>query len=317
MKLTRDAIVGGEFAQAIDGWHRGDVLRHLNALAAEVEALQAVDPGDREDLEHSRAEAEALLQAARAEANTIRAQAAEDAEQQMAQAQLAVKDLLDRVGSLNLGLEEARRAVEACGSDMARRLEQSFEPLVGAMRERANALDAEVNLMASGLAANARAAAAVRTPEPAVEPEAVEPEPEPETAKPEPKTSQPEPEAAEREPETAKPEAAEPEPAEPEAEPGTGLAPGDLDDAVAQLAADAEPEQAPRAREVQPTPASGDANDNGRSGQAGLERARLVALNMALGGASYEEAERRLREDLDVDEPGEILDAAYGRTGDD
>ena len=48
---------------------------------------------------------------------------------------------------------------------------------------------------------------------------------------------------------------------------------------------------------------------------SGIERARLVALNMALGGASRDEAERQLRDELDVEDPDEILDEAYGSDG--
>lgn len=306
MKLSRDEIIGGDFAQAVDGWHRGDVLRHLNAIAAAVEALkQSGEPIDREEQESAQREAGEMLAAARAEANTVRAQAAEDAERQMNQAQLAVKDLLERVASLNLGVEEARRAVQERGQEMARRLEESAAPFVGGMRERAESLGAEVELMATGLAVSARAVAERDAqPEPQPEPEAevkaepeVKPEPEPE-AKPEPE-SEPQPET--------KPDAkAE---AKSDAEPGTGLTPGDLDDAVDELAADATPDHdAPGQQEDDPRPDEAD----GGGAQAGRERARLVALNMALGGAPEEEAERRLREDLGVDDPDEILDDVYG-----
>lgn len=256
MKLTRDAILGGDFSQAVDGWHRGDVLRHLNAIAAAVEELQD-DAGPTEPAvdESTREEAEALVQAARAEANAIRAKAGEDAEQQIANAQLAVKDLLERVASLNLGVEEARRAVAERGEEMASRIEESAAPFVDSMRERAEALGAEVDLMATGLAVSTRGEAEAEAE--------AEPEPEP----------------------------------EPEADAGTGLAPGDVEDAVSEL--------------EEETPA---AEPDGNGAPAGLERARLVALNMALGGVPPEEAEQRLRDDLGIDDPEEILDDAYGRS---
>lgn len=284
MKLTRDEIIGGDFAQDIDGWHRGDVLRHLNAIAAAVEALQeGTERVVPEEDEHARREAQELLAAARAESNTIRAQAADDAERQVAQAQLAVKDLLERVASLNLGLEEARRTVEQRGTEMARRLEQSAEPFVGAMRDRAEALGAEVELMATGLAVSARATAV-----PEARPEERS---ETETA-PEAETQAEAQAPPEREPEAA---------SAPEAEPGTGLSPGDLDEAAAELAADATPEQDDQ-----------DPNEHDNPAEAGRERARLVALNMALGGAPEKETERRLREEFDIDDPAKILEAAYG-----
>jgi len=64
----------------------------------------------------------------------------------------------------------------------------------------------------------------------------------------------------------------------------------------------------------EPAPADDGATD--ANSRAGTERARLVVLNMALGGSSREEAERLLREDFDIDGRDEILDEAFGTQDD-
>jgi len=201
----------------------------------------------------------------------------EEAARHAEQARLAVNDLLDRVRGLQVAVEEAQQAIESAATTMIERLEQSAEPLVTALRERADVLEAEVALVATGVAARAGAARAESAPEPEPKPDA-EPAPAPD-AEPAP---EPEPES------------------DPEPEPGTGLAPEDLDDAAEQLEADARPEPQPQ------KPAAA------RDGRAGTERARLLALNMALGGTPREDAEGHLREKLGIDDPAEILDEAYG-----
>ena len=85
-------------------------------------------------------------------------------------------------------------------------------------------------------------------------------------------------------------------------------------------AQDASPDDEPAAAEdpvpEEPVAAQDDgAGADSGSARAGVERARLLALNMALGGTPRDEAERELREELGVEEPGEILDEAYGKAG--
>ena len=53
--------------------------------------------------------------------------------------------------------------------------------------------------------------------------------------------------------------------------------------------------------------------EHGGSHRAGVERARLVALNMALAGTPREETERELRERFDLPDSTSILDEVYER----
>ena len=87
--------------------------------------------------------------------------------------------------------------------------------------------------------------------------------------------------------------------AEPRSEPVGAPVEEDLDLA---LAADAAPE---------PDEAGG----GSPPGDADLEGARLVALNMALDGASREEVDRHLRDKHGVAEPGDLLDEVYESIG--
>jgi cell division septum initiation protein DivIVA len=89
---------------------------------------------------------------------------------------------------------------------------------------------------------------------------------------------------------------------------GTGLGEGDLDEAADVLAVAEEP----AAGEPAPPPLTPAATSGG--GGAG-ERARLMALDMAVKGRPREEAERRLREELGLDDPAGVLDEVYARPG--
>lgn len=162
--------------------------------------------------------------------------------------------------------------------DAARQVAQA-QLAVKSLLERVRALEAEVDLMAAGVAALGRATA-------------TEPEPE---ARPSSANAAAEPE---REPEP------EPNAEPPDADAGTGLASADLDAAAEQLGAGA-PSQ-------DESPGHDATGDDDRSG---VERARLLALNMALGGIPRADAERRLRAELDIDDPDEILADAYGEAG--
>jgi hypothetical protein len=53
--------------------------------------------------------------------------------------------------------------------------------------------------------------------------------------------------------------------------------------------------------------------EQGGGAAPGTERARLVALNMAVSGTPRAEAERHLREELAIDDPRTILDEVYER----
>lgn len=77
---------------------------------------------------------------------------------------------------------------------------------------------------------------------------------------------------------------------------------------LAELQARVEGESAAAARvPADPVPAP-----NGESDEAG---ARLIALNMALGGSSREETARYLAEHFALDDPAPLLDDVYARAG--
>lgn len=79
----------------------------------------------------------------------------------------------------------------------------------------------------------------------------------------------------------------------------------------------AEPEPAER-EPVEPEAATEPESEPGRAAPPGDtpgEGPRLIALNMALGGAPREEVARYLEENFALDDPGEILDDVFARTG--
>ena len=86
------------------------------------------------------------------------------------------------------------------------------------------------------------------------------------------------------------------------------------DDLDVRLAEDAavgfdEPEEAAA------TPGPADAAAGASGGEVDLEGARLVALNMALDGASREQVDRYLRENYELSDPGALLDEVYASVG--
>lgn len=76
-------------------------------------------------------------------------------------------------------------------------------------------------------------------------------------------------------------------------------------------AASQPPPPVPGAGQPGPPPAPHAAGGGGSSG----EGARLIALNMALGGTPREETARYLRENFDLDNQDDLLDEVYARAG--
>lgn len=304
MNLDRASIMGRSFARTADGYDRGEVDRHLAAIAETVEAgrRESVreDAGEQlrrivEGAEQSAAalretaeeEVRALREAAQREAEATRTTAAEEAREQVANAHRAVKSLLERVEALRLGIEESQSNVREAAEVMADRLGQSAEPLLATLRERGEALGAELDLIGSGLAGGVVEAAHERADEAEADSQVEELAPE----------------------------------AEPE-EPGTGLSDADLDEAVETLeAAGREPGSAAEATgDGDSDGGESDAPSDIESGDAppaerpaSIERGRLVALSMALSGAPRSETDRHLRTELGIEDPEEILDEAYDR----
>ena len=112
-------------------------------------------------------------------------------------------------------------------------------------------------------------------------------------------------EAAAAEPEPA---AAEPEP-EPEPEPESERPPQPP----------SEPRPAPRPRPPEePPPAPPEPTAELASDQPtgeGHEGARVIALNMALGGSPRDETARYLAENFEIEDPDALLDEVYARVG--
>ncbi len=298
-------VAGVEVDERVDHWAVEVATRQPRELLALLEADPEFPELLNVDDEHAR-------RPVRGDAGMT----ADDANRELELARLAVKGLLERVEELSRSVDEAQRAIETSSAELVSRFERSAEPLVAALRERAESLGLEADLMASGLAARTSEPSSTEEPQPEGGSGAKRehtsrfaPHPpgrEAETAAAEAR----EPEAAEgaeptdaAEPSTA--EAAEPSAAEgteseaADGEPGTELSAEDLDAAADELDDGAPPDEAD-----EDAPAGG-----GREGQ---ERARLLALNLALGGATRDEAERELSEELDVDDLDEILDEAYG-----
>jgi len=311
VELTRADITGQTFPRATDGYDRDAVDRHLEAIAdAAGKRYEPVgaDAGEQmrtivEGAERSaralqataQREADQLRESARAEAEAMRDKAARESADQVAAARAAVTGLLERVEGLRLGVEDSQRHVREAAEAMAQRLGADSEPLVATLRERAEALGAELALIGSGLAGDAVKAAARREspPAPATTPSAPAP--------------------------AARPPSVAPAPEEAVAPaPGTGLSPADLDEVPPVGDVPGEPSPATQTS----GPPVGDAphpqEPAGRAGGApppGTERARLVALNMAVSGTPRAEAERHLREELSIEDPAAILDEVYARAG--
>ena len=107
---------------------------------------------------------------------------------------------------------------------------------------------------------------------------------------------------------------------------GTGLAPGTAlraeeeeaehpqtdADAGSDEPYEADDEEPPGAEDSDEGAGSGSEGD-GTKGRVGVERARLVALNMALAGTPREETARELRERFDLPDAASILDEVYER----
>lgn len=312
MRLNRRDITGQAFPMAADGYDREAVDRHLDAIAGAVEATAepvGADAGEQmrtivEGAEHSaqalretaQHEADDVRESARLEAEAMRDKAAQESGDQVAAARAAVKGLLERVEALNLGVEDSQRHVLTAAEAMAQRLSVDSEPLVATLRERARALGAELDLIGSGLAAGAVESAQER--EQASVPAARSVPPAPPAQSPPPAPAQPSAPAPDRQP-AAPPRVLQPS-SEDGSPPGTGLSSADLDEARQILEGAAAPAQpAEPETEAAVTP--------------GTERARLVALNMAVSGTPRAEAERHLREELGMDDPRTILDEVYQR----
>lgn len=287
MELNRATITGQAFPQATDGYEREAVDRHLVAIADALEA-RAPDSVGAEAAEQMRSivegaqnSAQALRDAAQREAEEVREAARSEAE---AVRERAHSESGDQVAGARAAVKGILERVEALGLG----IEDSRRHVTEAAEEMARRLSADSEPLVGTLRERARALGseldligsglAGRVVEAAAE--AAPPAPAAQTA-----------------------------PAPPP-ETGTGLSIADVEDAAQTLdgAAPATAEQplAPAPSEPAPTPPA-------EASAPGTERARLVALNMAVSGTPRAEAERHLREELGVEDPSAILDEVYAR----
>ncbi len=302
-RLDRAAITGRSFPRTLDGYDRDAVDAHLAAIADALEQQEAgpVGPAAGEQLrrivdgaqdsaralrEAALREADELREAARREVEARQNTVAQQSGEQLTAARLAVKSIVERVQALQLGVDECAHQVQQAAAAMAARLGADSAPLVRTLRERAEALGAELDLIGSGLAGAAVEAAEERAqvaPAPSDAVSAV---------------------------------AAEPHAGHSPAAAGTGLTADDLGDAAKILDGDLG-DRAPEGAGGVEGGAEGAEGEIGTGERPapppGTELARLVALNMAHGGTSRAETDRHLREELQVDDPAPILDEVYDR----
>jgi len=322
VELTRATITRQDFPHATEGYDRDAVGRHLEAIAEAVETVETVGADAGEQMrtivegaqssaaalrETAQREADEVRKAARHEAEAVREKAARESGDQLAAARAAVGGLLERVEALGMGVEDSRRHVVQAAEAMAQRLSADSEPLVATLRDRARALGAELDLIGSGLASGAVEAARER------DRQAADPVPRPPAPSAAPATPTPPAPATPTPPAPAPSAATPPAPVEASApEPGTGLSAGDLEDATQTLDRQVPPPE-PSTPAAAPTTGTDDGRAQGSATAPGTERARLVALNMAVSGTPRAEAERHLREELSIEDPGTILDEVYAR----
>ncbi len=358
MGLDRSAITGQAFTTSIDGYDRQQVDRHLEAIAQALEEAQSPAVGARaseklrEILEGAERSAEALRgaaaqeaqsvsESARQEAEALRVKTDEETASQLVSARAAVKGLLERVEALHLGIEHTQERIREAGEEMARRLAADAAPVERALRERAEALGAELDLMGSGLSSGTvarvmeqratvpedatglsdqdleTAAGSLGAPTPiqtTVLADAEGPSSDADLlalGRRELKAERPDAQPAET---GARPERAVPaESYEGDGAPAPTTAPLPAPATPAPTPATTPATTAPDQTRTAPDQATTASAQPGRS-RPGEERARLVALNMALAGASREETEKHLRAEFGLEEPGSILREVYART---
>ncbi len=313
LALDRQAIEKKDFPIGRRGYEPEAVDLHLETLAGEVERLQrALDHAERgaatggtaprstrsggtQSLALAASEQVRLIvEAAETSAADIERSAEEEAARIRADADSearrtrdeAVARSQDHVGSVGAATSSMLQRVDA--------MENELEALLESLRTGTNRLAADLSLLQGNLGDLYGAAGSTQAPAPPrpQEPERLEPPPEMPVVTPGPVTRH------EIEPEVldvlmADPELADDQPLAAAAAPDPGVP-------------EPEPESVPPA--IVPEPA--EAPDRPQ-GNADVEGARLIALNMALNGQSREETDAYLRDNFDLDDRAALLDQVY------
>lgn len=283
MALERQSIEKKDFPIGRRGYEPEAVDAHLAQVAREVEELKAASRRRTETLasaasdqvraivEAAESSAAEIHRQAESEAQEVRSEAAEEAASTRQQASVQAREYVGRVSESTAGMLSRLDAMES-----------ELGALIESLRTGANRLNADLQLLESGMQ-EVRAAAEPRT--------AFEPEPEPEAELPAPAGGDFEtgafetgaPSQAPQPSSQAEPALDEPAPDSPEDD-GYSLPEADVDEEAAE-----------------PAP----------EGQDDTEGARLIALNMALNKTPREETSRYLRETFSLKDPDQLLDEVY------
>lgn len=278
MELDRATITGQAFPQATDGYDRDAVDRHLAAIADALEdrTPDSVGAGAAEQMR-------SIVEGAQHSAQALRDAAQREAEEVREAARSEAEAVRarahhesgDQVAAARAAVKGILERVEALGLG----IEDSRRHVTEAAEAMAQRLSADSEPLVGTLRERARALGSeLDLIGSGLAGRVVEA-------------------AAETVP-----------PAQPET--GTGLSTADVEDA-AEVLDGATP---PTAEQPVPPAASElDSTADAEASVPGTERARLVALNMAVSGTPRAEADRHLREELSVEDPSAILDEVYAR----
>ncbi len=326
MALDRQSIEKKDFPIARRGYDPEAVDAHLERLAVEVERLQREAASAASGSAPSAAPApaaspasiavaasesvRAIVEAAESSAAGIEATARDEAERIRREAEAAARATRDEAVAKN---QAQVGAVGEATSLMLQRvdaMEGEIGALIESLRTGANRLGADLSLLQGNMGELYDASGAAGAPQapkpiesmpiaapPRVETPAVAPAPEPEF-EPEPQDDAGEPEVPER-PLPPLPEEA-PDPS-PHVE--APVVPPGLFEATDRPPV--EPDADPVAPAAPPV-----ASDAGGS-EVDVDGARLIALNMALNGATREETDAYLRDNFDLPDRGALVDEAF------
>lgn len=274
MSVDRDEIVRDDFPTVRRGYDPEAVRAHLRSVADSIKGRAATPLA-----ETAADRVGSIIEAAERKAAEIEADARDEAERIVGAARREAREQVDRaqgaVSRLVDQADELRSAVGKLGSDIASQVGSS-KP---AAEPKAETPAPEIVPQPP------------RIPEP--EPP-LEPEPSP------PQTPEPQPPL---EPEPAPPSVPEPQPPGPEI--GSGAA--STEDLLAQLRGDKASSEPAAATNGAPAGGSGSGDD------ADVAAARLVAMKMALEGASRDEIASHLSDNYELSHPDRLLDDVLAR----
>jgi DivIVA domain-containing protein len=323
--LDRQSIEKKDFPIARRGYDPEAVDAHLERLSAEVEALQAEaaaapaggaapSPTPRSSPASlaiaASEQVRAIVEAAEASAASIEAGARDEAERIRAEAQAAAQSTRDDAVARS---QDHVGAVGEATSAMLQRvgaMEGEIGTLIESLRTGANRLGADLSLLTGNMGelydAAGGAPAGPATPAPPIESMPLPPQ----AAEPVEVAAEPAPDAEEEEEPRSLPPIPEEAPDPSPHEEAPVIPPG--------LFTATEPVPAAEDRSgsvldepyAEPVPES-DAAPEAAAGEGDIDGARLIALNMALNGASREETDAYLRDNFDLPDRGALVDEAF------